>query len=117
MLNTLLFSPEEEIPAAGLTVLGVVFLGAIKRDTRYRVRMTCCGSELILTHRTITKRMHAAFQHCQRCSSKVANKHLDDDLPKIMRATAFLPGDILPAGEAWQRPASLAPGRTWRTQA
>lgn len=117
MLHTLLFSPEEEIPAAGLTVLGVVFLGAIKRDTRYRVRMTCCGSELILAHRTIRKRMHAVRHYCQRCGSKHRNQYADDGLPQIMRAQAFLPADILPAGCAWPRPTNTAPARVWRAQA
>lgn len=117
MLSTLLFSPEEEIPAAGLTILAIVYQGPIKSSSRYRVRMTCCGSELILAHRTIRKRMHAAVQHCQRCGARNWNKHADDDLPQIMRAQAFIPADILPAGAAWPRPPSATPGRVWAAQA
>lgn len=117
MLNTLLFSPEEDIPAAGLTILAIVYQGPMKRDTRYLVRVSCCGSEIILAHRTIRKRMHAVRHYCQRCGSKHRNRYADDGLPQIMRAQAFLPADILPAGCAWPRPTNTAPARVWRAQA
>lgn len=117
MLSTLLFSPEEEIPAAGLTILAIVYQGPIKSSSRYRVRMTCCGSELILAHRTIRKRLHAHRHYCQRCGSKHRNQYADDGLPQLMRAQAFLPADILPAGAAWPRPPSAALSRVWRAQA
>lgn len=117
MHTPLLFTPGEYLPAANLTILAIVYQATIKNMTRYRVRYGCCGVERVLAHATIRKRIHAARFFCQRCGLKYPNHHQDEGLPHLMRAQAFLPHDILSAGEAWPRPPSLKPARVWRAQA
>lgn len=117
MRAMLIFSPGEYIPAANLTILGVYAESAIKNSTRYRVRLGCCGVECILTHDTIRKRIRTVSLYCQRCGITHHNTHRDEGFPPLLRAQAFLPHDILPAGVAWPRPPSLTQPRIWGAQA
>lgn len=117
MHTPLLFPVGEYIPAANLTILAIVYQGAFKNLTRYRVRYGCCGVERVLAHATIRKRIHGARFFCHHCGRKFANHHQDEGLPHLMRAQGFLPHDILSAGAAWPRPPSARPARIWRAQA
>lgn len=117
MHDMLPFQGGEYIPAANLTILAVTYRGAIKGLNRYLVRFECCGAERTMSHPSLRKRIRAERVFCQHCGWKQRNLHQDDGLPQLMRAQAFLPADVLPAGSAWPRPGTLTPHHVWRAQA
>ena len=55
------------LESAGLDILDVLYRGHLQKNTRYRVRFSCCGTLGEITHKKIREREQRKARHCLAC--------------------------------------------------
>ena len=84
-------------------VVGVIRDG-VKKERIYRVRTTCCGSELERTQGNIERSQKYEIKQCERCTRQ--NIHLRRPKPEYL-CDRLADIGLISAATAWPRPASL----------
>lgn len=65
------FYPEgTPLPEAGVTILKLLHAGLCMKDTQYLARFACCGTQAVINHHNVRRRIRNTVQLCNACAQR-----------------------------------------------